>query len=130
MITLKLGPDAVLKGTSSICYFLDNFNREPSDFLHQTRLIQWSSFVTSELSSYPPNSKQMEHSLKFLESRLTESEYLSGPVLNSDDIFVGFNLLLLPSQTISKFSKVDSWLENVQFSCEPWSSYFKECLKS
>jgi len=136
-ITLKLGPDIALRGTSSICFFLDNFNRESNDErrkisknLQQSRFIQWSSFVTSELSSYPPNSKQMENSLNFLESRLTESEYLSGPVLNSDDIFVGFNLLLHPSQIFSKFSKVSAWLENVQSSCEPWSSYFKECLKS
>ena len=34
------------------------------------------NYFNEYCSSYPPNSKQMENSLNYLESRLSESEYL------------------------------------------------------
>ena len=42
------------------------------------------------------------------------------------DIIVGFPLLQLPTQVTSKYSNINTWLENVKSRTEPWSSRLQQ----
>jgi len=63
----------------------------------------------------------MARSLQYLEGILTQNKFLSSSSLSPPDILVGFPLLSLPSQILSSFPYLSTWLENVKQETKPWA---------
>eukprot|EP00092_Neocalanus_flemingeri_P090151 GFUD01114159.1.p1 GENE.GFUD01114159.1~~GFUD01114159.1.p1 ORF type:complete len:421 (+),score=114.93 GFUD01114159.1:57-1319(+) len=127
-VSLSVLPGIEIFGSGAICkYLLDDLS---ADINAQSKILQWISFVDSEISPYPPGSKQMAKSLGYLEGVLSENKFLSSSSFSPTDILVGFPLLSLPSQIFSPHPNVSVWLDAVRQNTKPLSEQLVEAAKS
>jgi len=118
-LSLQLDGGTTLEGSGTICSFFVNVNSQ--DIIRRTKTIQWISFVNSEISAYPPNSKEMKRSMGSLDTIIAGQKFLSGSDLSETDFIVGYPLLSLPSQIYSSFPNLSGWLDRVKMETKPWS---------
>jgi len=123
-VSLLLHSNVEICGSGAICKYL--LDLSCPDLRTQSKMLQWISFVDSEISPYPPGSKQMARSLKCLEEVLEENKFLSSPFYSPMDILVGFPLLSLPPQIVSSYPRISSWLDIVQKETKPFSETLKD----
>jgi len=112
-LSLAIRPGLEVLGSGAICNYLVDTD-SCQDIVSQSVVVQWISFVDSELSPYPPGSRQMDRSLCFLEEKLSKYNHLSSNNFSAVDVIVGFPLLSLPSQICSPYPKLVNWLASVK----------------
>jgi len=127
-VTLTNG-DVTLKGSGAICLYLINLKNK-LDVRDQSRVVQWISFVDSEISPYIAGSKHLARSLLYLDKWLSEEKFISCRKFSPFDIIVGFPLLTLPQKFISPYSHLASWLDLVKSETKPHSGSLKSSVKA
>jgi len=118
-LSLVVSPGTEVCGSGAVCHYLLERTGASSTCLAQ--VLQWASWVESEISPYPPNSQQMARSLAHLSSVLAGREFLLGS-FGVADILVGFPLLSLPPQLFAPLASLAAWLAAVKEETQPFSA--------
>jgi len=126
-ISLIVSPGIEIYGSGAICKYL--MDLASPNLIDQSKTLQWISFVDSEISPYPPGSKQMGRSLEYLEGVLSENKFLSSSSFSPTDIFVGFPLLSLSPKIFSSFPHISTWLGIVKQETKPLSEQLEDARK-